>query len=149
MTSGLCRAKPSLRVPSSSSLFLEATQRKTVRTVIAVLRADPIEVEAQEVGVATPRRNRRRPAVPVAADVPQHTGAVHAEARGGAARHTKTGFFSYNRQNEKCRFGETKSTKFSTCIPYTDLKYLGLALLRFLRMTDLSAFRSPIQWPVE
>ena len=79
-------------MPSSSSLFLEATQRKTVRTVIAVLRADPIEVEAQEVGVATPRRNRRRPAVPVAADVPQHTGAVHAEARGGPLGTRRLGF---------------------------------------------------------
>ncbi len=61
-------------------LFLEATQRKTVRTAIVVLRADPTVAEAQEVGIGA--RNRRRPAVPVAADAPQHTGAVRAVARG-------------------------------------------------------------------
>ena len=38
-------------MPSGTlSLFLEATQLKTERTVIAVLRADPTEAEVQEVG---------------------------------------------------------------------------------------------------
>jgi hypothetical protein len=81
----------------SGTLFLEATQLKTVRTVTAVLRADPYEAEAQAVGIAS--RRERRPAEPVVADVPQSTVSPStkgvAEARGrGAARHTKTGFFS-------------------------------------------------------
>ena len=55
----------------SSDKCLEATQLKTVRTVIVVLRVDPIAVEVQEVGIGA--RNRRRPAVPVVADVTQST----------------------------------------------------------------------------
>ncbi len=54
-----------------SDKCLEATQLKTVRTVIVVLRVDPIVVEVQEVGIGA--RNRRRPAVPVVADVTQAT----------------------------------------------------------------------------
>ncbi len=54
-----------------SDKCLEATQLKTVRTVIVVLRVDPIVVEVQEVGIGA--RNRRRPAVPVVADVTQST----------------------------------------------------------------------------
>ena len=64
-----------------TSLFLEATQLKTVRTVAAVLRIEPAVAEAQVVGIGT--RNRRRPAVPVAADAIQRTGAGVATARGG------------------------------------------------------------------
>ena len=67
-------------------LSLEATQRKTVRTAIAALRADPSEVEVQAVGTATPRRNRRRPTEPVVADTQQCSVSVIvpgvAEARG-------------------------------------------------------------------
>ena len=51
---------------AAEPLFLEATQLKTVRTVMAVLRADPIVVEVQEVGIGA--RNRRRPNVPAGAD---------------------------------------------------------------------------------
>ena len=68
----------------SGTLFLEATQLKTVRTVAVVLRADPYEAEAQAVGIAS--RRERRPAEPVVADVPQSTVAPStkgvAEARG-------------------------------------------------------------------
>ena len=64
------------------SLFLEATQLKTVRTAIAALRADPSVAEAQGAGIATPRRNRRRPDVPGVADVIQRTVLISAEARG-------------------------------------------------------------------
>ena len=58
---------------------MEATQLKAVRTVIVVIRVDPAVIEVQEVGIGT--RNRRRPTVPVAADVIQRTGAVVAVAR--------------------------------------------------------------------
>ena len=97
MTSGLCRAKPSLRVPSSSSLFLEATQLETVRRVLAVLQDDPDTVEVQGAGIAL--RRERRPAISVVADTTQSpkTTVISriAEARGrGAARHSKTGAFS-------------------------------------------------------
>ena len=68
------------------SLFLEAAQLKTVRTAIAALRADPSVAEAQGAGIATPRRNRRRPDVPGVADVIQRTVLISAEARGRAHR---------------------------------------------------------------
>ncbi len=74
-------------------LFLEATQLKTVRTAVEMLRDDPDVVEVQVVGTATPRRNRRRPDVPGVADAVQQTGAVSAAARGRAARHLKAGVF--------------------------------------------------------
>ena len=51
----------------SAERHLEATQRKTVRTVVAVLRSEPAVAEAQVVGIGT--RNGRRPTVPVGADV--------------------------------------------------------------------------------
>ena len=77
----------------ASSLFLEATQLKTVRTVTAVLRADPYEAEAQAVGIAS--RRERRPAEPVVADVPQSTVSPStkgvAEARGRVAVRKKRG----------------------------------------------------------
>ncbi len=56
---------------SAPSLFLEATQRKTVRTVEEILRDDPGVVEVQVVG--TGAGHRRRPTEPVDADTPQCT----------------------------------------------------------------------------
>ena len=72
-------------------LFLEATQLKTVRTVIVALRTEPVGVEAQAVGIDT--RNGRRTNIPAVADVIQlartafgfFTSAAVAEARGRAA----------------------------------------------------------------
>ncbi len=68
------------------SLFLEATQLKTVRTAVAALRIEPAVVEVQGVGSATPRRNRRRPDIPGVADaIPRTVSFVIsgvAEARG-------------------------------------------------------------------
>ncbi len=58
-------------MPSGNFLFLEATQRKTVRTAVESLRDDPGAVEVQVVGIAA--RSGRRPAVPVAADDTQAT----------------------------------------------------------------------------
>ncbi len=57
-------------MPSDTPLFLEATQRKTVRTETAVLWEDPIEAEVQEVSIRS-TRNRRRPVVTTGADAPQ------------------------------------------------------------------------------
>ena len=53
------------------SLFLEATQLKTVHTVEEILRDDPGVVEVQVVG--TGAGHRRRPTEPVDADTPQCT----------------------------------------------------------------------------
>ncbi len=64
----------------AASLFLEATQLKTVRMVTTVLRVDSAEVKVQAVGNAS--RGERRPAEPIATDVTQRTGAVTAAARG-------------------------------------------------------------------
>ena len=58
---------------------LEATHLTTVRTVVAVLRGNPTVVEVQVVGIGAARR--RRPAVPVLADVVQRTVGVAADAR--------------------------------------------------------------------
>ena len=69
------------------TLFLEATQLKTVRTATVVLRVDSAAVEVQAAGIV-PRRERR-PAEPVVADAKQCTVALGAsgvaEARGRAA----------------------------------------------------------------
>ncbi len=66
------------------SLFLEATQRKTARTTVAVIRTDPVATEVQEAGIGIGLG--RRPAEPVGADAPQLTVSVIvpgvAEARG-------------------------------------------------------------------
>ena len=71
----------------AASLFLEATQLKTVRTATVVLRVDSAAVEVQAAGIV-PRRERR-PAEPVVADAKQCTVALGAsgvaEARGRAA----------------------------------------------------------------
>ena len=64
----------------SYTLFLEATQLKTVRMVTTVLRVDSAEMKVQAVGNAS--RGERRPAEPIATDVTQRTGAVTAAARG-------------------------------------------------------------------
>ncbi len=80
-----CNANSGFRVPSVLSLFLEATQLKTVPTANVVLRADPSVAEVQVVGTATPRRNRRRPDVPGAAGVIQRTVVSVAVARGRGA----------------------------------------------------------------
>ncbi len=50
-----------------------------MRTVIAVLRVDPIEAEVQEADIGA--GHRRRPTVPVVADVTYLTVLVAAEAR--------------------------------------------------------------------
>ena len=50
----------------SGPLFLEATQRKTVRTVTVVFRPEPDVAEIQEMGAGT--HHCRCPAEPVAAD---------------------------------------------------------------------------------
>ncbi len=47
----LGRVKTNLRVPSVLSLFLEATQLKTVRTVRRGLRIDPAGAETQVAGM--------------------------------------------------------------------------------------------------
>ena len=79
----------------SAQRHLEATQWKTVRTVTVTLRAHSVVAEVQEAGTATPRKNRRRPAVPVVANEPQRTTclvvAAVAVARGRATRQAKTG----------------------------------------------------------
>ena len=72
-------------MPSGPSLFLEATQLKTVRTGVAVLRTEPAVAEVQVVGIVTLRRSRR-PTEPVVADTQQCSVSVIvpgvAEARG-------------------------------------------------------------------
>ncbi len=56
-------------MPSGTSLFLEATQLKTVRTAIAVMRVDANGIELQAVGIGLPKG--RRPAEPGVTDGPQ------------------------------------------------------------------------------
>ena len=67
------------------SLYLEATQLKTVCTETVVLRAKSVVTKAQVAGIITLRRNCRRPNVPAAADLPQRSVVVRAIARGRAA----------------------------------------------------------------
>jgi hypothetical protein len=83
-------------------LFLEATQLKTERTVIAVLRADPTEAEVQEVG--SDACYCRRPAVSAGADGIQFSRTVFsrsipavAEARGRAVLSIPGGNATENR----------------------------------------------------
>ena len=61
------------------SLFLEATQRKTVPTVVAVIRADSSKMEIQAVGIGI--CEGRRPAESAGADVTQRAVMRVAEAR--------------------------------------------------------------------
>ena len=79
-------------MPSGPSLFLEATQLKTVRTAIAVMRVDANGIELQAVGIGLPKG--RRPAEPGVTDGPQSPKTFIipriAVARGRDARHTKT-----------------------------------------------------------
>ena len=84
----LGRVKTNLRVPLGT-LFLEATQLKTVRTVTVALRADPSVAEAQVVGIAA--RSGRRPTEPVDADAIQRTVGRVAVARGRVLLGTPTG----------------------------------------------------------
>ncbi len=62
------------------SLFLEATQRKTARTTVAVIRTDPVATEVQEAGIGIGLG--RRPTEPVDADAIQRTVVSVAVARG-------------------------------------------------------------------
>ena len=80
-----------------TSLFLEATQRKTAPTGrFAGLSGEKAVVEAQVAGIGT--RKRRRPAVAAVADITQCSIPVVmsgvAVARGLSARHSKTGAHS-------------------------------------------------------
>lgn len=61
------------------SLFQEATQLKTVPTVVAVIRADSSKMEIQAVGIGI--REGRRPAESAGADVTQRAVMRVAEAR--------------------------------------------------------------------
>ena len=77
------------------SLFLEATQRKTERTAVAILRFEPGGAEVQEADIGA--GHRRRPTVPAVADVIQLARTVFcgsipavAEARGRARCSRKT-----------------------------------------------------------
>ena len=88
-------------MPSGPSLFLEATQLKTVRTGVAVLRTEPAVAEVQVVGIVTLRRSRR-PTEPVVADTQQCSVSVIvpgvAEARG------------------RCRWALESGLPMATCI---------------------------------
>ena len=84
--------------PRAHPLFLEATQLKTVRTVIVALRTEPVGVEAQAVGIDT--RNGRRTNIPAMADVIQlatDSRTCVAEARGRAARHSNRAVSTLNK----------------------------------------------------
>ncbi len=81
------------------TLFLEATQRKTVRTKIVDILIT-LAVEIQVVGIVI-RRSRCRPIIPVSADVIQLTRPIFgstpsavAEARGRVPLGTPAGAFS-------------------------------------------------------
>ncbi len=63
-----------------SHLFLEATQRNTVRTVFNMLRMEPRRAESQVGGIAP--RSGRRPTVSVGADAEYFTVVAVAIARG-------------------------------------------------------------------
>ena len=76
----LRQTQPGWSAQRHLSLFLEATQLKTVPTVVEGIRGEPIEtVEIQVVDVAT--RCGRRPTIPVLADAIQRTRAAVAIAR--------------------------------------------------------------------
>ena len=66
------------------SLFLEATQLKTVCMVAAIIRDDFSIVKEQVECIGVVCRHRRRPVESVAADAPQRTFAVAADARSRA-----------------------------------------------------------------
>ena len=88
-------------MPAGTTLFLEATQLKTERTIIEVVKADVAAVETQEKSIGTLARNGRRPPKPVSADVIQLTRPIFgstpsavAEARGRVPLGTPAGAFS-------------------------------------------------------
>ena len=103
----LCQAWFRLFRPSGpvgvpcGTLFLEATQRKTVCTAAVALCSDPDDAEVQEADIGT--CNCRRPTVPVDADVMQFSAGIDtspsavAEARGRAALSLPGGNATENR----------------------------------------------------
>ena len=90
-----------------SDKCLEATQLKTVRTVVAILRFEPGGVEVQEADIGA--GHRRRPTVPAVADAPQRAVECMAVARGRAALSISGGNATEDRMHGNCCSAERAS----------------------------------------